>query len=339
MACPRFQTALAAIVPVLLLAGSAGVQMAAVQAQSTDSILQKLQTPLECTFNQEQTDFMLASFPNKGSATECHLLCAEHPQCAAFTYYVNTKTCLLHSRVGTKVTNEQARWGPKRCAPCLVADIDVKVDTVKEATVSSVQECARQCHTVACTFYVYHPATKKCYVKKYVDGLQGKIFSRSGYYTGLHNCTSQHWCNAEGFEIQGESLETTTADGPVKCSEICLNRDDCAAFSYVQASKTCSLKSQSSFGTMVQKAGAYAGPKSCGLPEPCEQQGKRRVGGFIAMYSTTVAKTARACQKKCTLTERCFHYSVGPDGCSLHTMDSTLEDRAGYISGDMICQH
>nr|PIM03161.1 PAN domain-containing protein [Toxoplasma gondii COUG] len=336
MVSKRVQTALAVLLPGLLLAKS-GVQRVDAQVDAED--LLRLNIPNDCPVQQEQTNFQMTEFTGVPFNATCQRYCAEHPECAAFTYHADSRRCVLHSRTGNLAEKATARFSRKRCPTCLLDNFNV-ADTEDDYLViaMTVQGCASECRTRGCNFYVYDKESKKCHFKRHRDGIQSAIRPQQGLQVGFHNCrNTDSWCFAPNHTLQGETLKTTTASGPLHCSEICLNHAGCAAFSFDVGSKACHLKPASAFDHVAPQNGSFFGPPGCGLPPACETQGKRRAGDFLMSFSPNSIKTNKGCQRRCQENHRCFHYSFGPEGCFLHGLGSVAEDVEGYISGDTNC--
>ena len=165
------------------------------------------------------------------SATDCQSICTQDVACRSFSFVPGTGMCWLKSAVAEAWPNAHVISG----LPASIGTFDRAGGDYASYTAMSAEVCQADCASAGglCQAFTYVTSTSTCWLKSSIPGTSPCSTCRTGNARGLE----------QGIDRPGNDYLTATTSTASACASRCASEDRCVAFTWVDASDTCWLKS------------------------------------------------------------------------------------------------
>ncbi|KAL8449488.1 hypothetical protein Emed_003139 [Eimeria media] len=326
-------------------------------SRATGSVVVLPSCETDCFTEEERLSGVGSSLGTAPNANMCQALCASNDACKGFTYMRGSKECLSFPDDSDFSEDADAISGSKgSCTPhvqttqyngaCSIPNMSgtnlPELEVVQN--IDSYEQCRKLCLTnPKCNYLTFNSVDRRCYVKPGAGTIR---YVKPGDTTGPKLCDGS--CFLQDIELSGEAIETLEdIKGAHFCHYWCSTNESCTMWSYVEASKRCSLFAKSSDLSGRHSEGVWTGPKGACPAEALYEHRAPRCSLRAVKFdnedplTSTNVETAEACATECANSSMCeaFTFNVQQKKCDLllAVAESRKEADVNHISGAKVC--
>jgi hypothetical protein len=202
-----------------------------------ESLIRAIPDVVEFASNTDRPGMDLTSVLNNSlDPQECRASCLKNPACKAFSLRKTFHACMLKSGVPAAVGASS-----DFVSGIVETGFEVGIDRPgfdisgsNPLSAASAHECQRLCtQNGVCAAFTFVPGTQACFLKGRIPG----AFPNENVISGVPLRRGNF--NRPGQDLPGMPLFGQTADG---CEQACALRNDCFAYTHVNANGQCWLK-------------------------------------------------------------------------------------------------
>ena len=264
---------------------------------------------------------------------ECVRHCRDTENCVALTFGESENKCYLKSKrgglqgptkeVGYKSMNMVCDNSPVNNFACVREDFNFPGADVRNSAiiVPDIAECARLCRdTDGCKAVTFIEVNHYCYFKTRRGGNTPR--PRAGYKSMNLVCDNSKVtnlnCLRKGLNFPGADLGNLPVADEEECVRQCRDTEDCVAFTFIESTKYCYLKSK--------RGGNYGPWRTAGQNSLNMECDNSKVDLSCGVEKENFAEKElrnigvgdrEECVRMCRDTEDCFSVSLTNNQCSL----------------------